>query len=448
MTQAGLVRGHRPFLAALLAMYVAKQIVFALVFPPFTGHDEVAHYEYLRVLASEGRPPSLLTHTLPSDLYKYAPFALQWRDEDRNSAPLYTAVHPPLYYMAVLPIYSAWDGASPVTRQYLLRLAAIPFGLATVWLAWLTVRALFPEDSLLLLGVPLLIAFQPQISYEAAMVNNDICAIALFSWALYLMVLTIRDGSATASALLTGFVLGLGLLAKSTALIGLPLAVVAQWLASGTASRGTRLRASVLVTAVAFLIASPWYAFLYHTYGNFTGLSQLAFLQTGLTRHDATFLELLLSGDFLVQRWRETWGEFGWRLIPLDGWLLALLAVIALAAVLGLIAAALTSIRDGETDSSALPISGWRGRAVLLLVLTCLLSYAAIVQFGTQFVLTQARYGFAAANAAAILVMLGLRAWVRPAWYAHAQTALVAGAFATNVIIFTAYVVPYWYFRS
>ena len=49
----------RRFLLVLLALYVAKQGIYVVAFRPFSGHDEVAHYSYLRTVATEGRIPVL-----------------------------------------------------------------------------------------------------------------------------------------------------------------------------------------------------------------------------------------------------------------------------------------------------------------------------------------------------------------------------------------------------
>ncbi|HWV25390.1 MAG TPA: hypothetical protein VNZ58_14475, partial [Thermomicrobiales bacterium] len=44
-------------LLVLLAVFLAKGIAITFIHDPFTGHDEVAHYAYLRVVATEGRVP-------------------------------------------------------------------------------------------------------------------------------------------------------------------------------------------------------------------------------------------------------------------------------------------------------------------------------------------------------------------------------------------------------
>ena len=46
-----------------------------------------------------------------------------------------------------------------------------------------------------------------------------------------------------------------------------------------------------------------------------------------------------------------------------------------------------------------------------------------------------------------LLLMLGLRTWIPVAWRSIAQAVVMFIAIAVNVTIYTAYVVPYWYFR-
>ncbi|HKG26714.1 MAG TPA: hypothetical protein VKB09_13775, partial [Thermomicrobiales bacterium] len=204
----------RQFLLALIVVYLAKQAINVFVFPPFSGHDEVAHYAYLRTVASEHRVPVLPDWAawrasgktaedppgdfLPDDLYEYCNYVLGWQGtnvcEQDNPAYVndpphvrnynqgvgaqlvgyqYDANHPPLYYIVMTPIYWLTEGATPESQLYVLRAAAIPFGLMTVVLAFMMVRVLFPRDAFLSITVPAFVAFQPQISYEAAMVNND-----------------------------------------------------------------------------------------------------------------------------------------------------------------------------------------------------------------------------------------------------------------------------------
>src|ERR687894_2508085 len=47
------------FIVVLLILYAVKQIFSVAAYYPFSGHDELAHFSYVRTLASEGRLPEL-----------------------------------------------------------------------------------------------------------------------------------------------------------------------------------------------------------------------------------------------------------------------------------------------------------------------------------------------------------------------------------------------------
>jgi hypothetical protein len=75
---------------------------------------------------------------------------------------------------------------------------------------------------------------------------------------------------------------------------------------------------------------------------------------------------------------------------------------------------------------------------------TCFLAYLAILQFGTTFSLTQARYYFPAIVPAAILFALGWRSILPERWLRPAQAVFFSAVVLLNVVIYTAYVIPYW----
>ncbi|MDQ4045736.1 MAG: hypothetical protein M3173_09865, partial [Chloroflexota bacterium] len=56
----------------------------------------------------------------------------------------------------------------------------------------------------------------------------------------------------------------------------------------------------------------------------------------------------------------------------------------------------------------------------------------------------QARYYFPAVNAAAILMMLGLRMLTPIRWLPYVQALIFLGMFWLNVVILSGYVLPYW----
>ena len=93
-------------------------------------------------------------------------------------------------------------------------------------------------------------------------------------------------------------------------------------------------------------------------------------------------------------------------------------------------------------------LEAWQVSAIGVIVLAALISYGAMLQFGTRFSLTQARYFFPAINAFAFLLLLGLRTLLPSACLRYAQAAVVAALILLNVLIYTQYVIPYWYLGS
>ncbi len=460
------------FFFALMIAYVGKEALSVVLFPPFTGHDEVAHYAYLRTVATEHRIPVLNKDRLPPELYRYCYYTLSWLPchpadegyranppqvaifEDGNIYPVgmqYAANHPPLYYLLMSPVYWVIKGGSPAFQVYVLRAFTIPFGMLTVLLSFLLVREIFPRDRFLMITVPAFVAWQPQVSYESAMLNNDMLSIALCSLILYELVIGLRRGFSSKLCVMIGATLGLALLAKSTASTMTVIIAAAMIVGCGWRNYRIWIVRGALSAVIAGLIASPWYAFLYHTYGNFSGLPQLEFLQRSWNKPKGSFFNLLFNADFVGHRWQETWGEFGWRLIELSNAFLVILAIPTAVGLVGLIIYPFRARIDrtppaGELSSqSVFVLALWQAWSVALMGFTFLVAYLAIVQFGTRFSLTQARYYFPAINALAILLMLGLRVVIPEERLVLGQAGIVAGLVITNLVIYTVYVIPFWH---
>ncbi len=490
------------FLALLLILFVAKGVAITFIHAPYTGHDEVAHYAYLQMVADEHRVPTLpdlqewrafyeregeFGHDqLPPAFWDYCRFTtLDWdpgcKGVDRKPSAIYamtlggqyfptgwiyTANHPPLYYLIMTPLFWLTDEWSIEGQLYALRMAAIPFGLLTVVFAFLTVRTLFPRDRFLAVTVPAIVAFQPQISYEAAMLNNDILAIAFTSGVIWLLVRGLKTGFPIRTVALIGFGYGLAVLSKNTSLttggiiafamvFGLGLRNWRQWVPKGA-----------LAACITALMIWPWYLFMYRTYGDFTGLARIRELQywNYASGNLPTIWSQLTSLQFFWARWRETWGEFGWRLIPLGQigeWpLLRTLLWITIIAMIGVAVWAVRfyridrAIRRAADEAEARSIAQrsesifvlerWQVIGVLTMGITCILAYGAILQFGTTFSLTQARYYFPAIVPASILAMLGLRSLIPRRWLSYGQAGIFGALVVLTVIIYSGYVIPYW----
>ena len=477
----------RQYLAVLLIIFVAKQAFNVVVFPPFSGHDEVVHFAYIRTIAEEHRVPvipeldkwqeSWRNRTeppgdfLPLDLYQYRRYVLDWCCDPKSSPAfadqppaamnlggeiypngwLYAANHPPLYYLLMTPVYLATNGMSVETQQYVLRAAAIPFGMAAILLTYLMASVLFPADRLIRTAAPTFVAFQTQVSYESAMINNDILLVAVFSLMIYLLARGVRHGFTFRSAAVVGLVLGLGLLTKGSMIAAAPLIAFAMVLGEGIRRPRRWIGFGAVTLAVAALVSWPWYAFLYRTYGNLSGLEQVKALQYSWTYRFSgppSFLDLFWNKDFAQMRWKETWGEFGWRLIHLDTWLLMVIGLPLLILTVAGLVALIRSTWQRSVSAAEARLSREQVIGLWLMVLVAILCYAAMVQFGTDFSLTQARYYFQAVGAVGVVLAFGLSALTPRSWRPYASSAFLAFMITLNLLIYTAYVIPYWYLAS
>jgi 4-amino-4-deoxy-L-arabinose transferase-like glycosyltransferase len=432
---------------AILAVALVKQLVLVVAYPPFQGHDEVAHLGYLSTVAEDGRIPTF-SDRLPEEMEPYSRYTLDW-------PALYTANHPVLYYVTALPFY--WFAPDDLEGQlYAVRLAAVPFFLLTVWLTYLIARALFPNRAAVILGATAIVAFQPQLGFEGAIINNDMLAIALGTLILYLCIRALRDGLTIRLAVAIGITCGIGLLTKATLTALLPVvAGVAIWLRwprpweqlrQRRWLTGTALRAAAIIVPTVVL-ALPWYLYLRRTYGDFTAFEATRQLQSDWNRPAGSFTELLFSRSFHEERVHETWGYYGWRMIPLET---SQLAVVYVAMALALVGAVVGVIRwlttrDRDDAGHIRPFEQFQVAGILAIVTASVLMYGAMVYFGTMFLLTQARYFFPIVPAAIVLATAGLVALVPERGQRVAAIALVAGAGLFQTVILVKQVLPYAY---
>jgi 4-amino-4-deoxy-L-arabinose transferase-like glycosyltransferase len=472
-------KAHR-FLAVLMLLFMARGVITTFVFPPFSGHDEVAHFAYLDFLSTEGELPIIpdlddwraefadtndqLAHDhIPPELYPFCEYVTKdwWRGcGDSGSNPsyavkypdpgglvyypsgwIYTANHPPLYYLTMLPVYWLSSAGSVETQLYALRLAAIPFGLVAIFFTFMTARVVFPGDRFIATLAPAFVGLQPQLGYEAAMLNNDIAAIALTTIVFYLLALGLRRRFPWRICVLTGLVFGLAMLVKNTSAVSGVVIAVAMILGIGVRNWRVWVGKGLATATIAGLVIWPWYLYMWHTYRSLTALDRISELQERWNYGGAdppSVWSQLTDARFAWDRWGETWGEFGWRKIPLDD---SLLRLIFLGCALGIIGLAIWTVRSFSGrfggDSPA-------RNTVSILFLSCVVSYYAVLQFGTTFSLTQARYYFPAFGAVAILLALGYRTLVPQRMHASAIAFLFLAMVIVNFVIYSEYVIPYW----
>ena len=425
-----------PWLLPLLVLFVVKGILLSAMIGPFTGHDEVDHFYYVARIA-EGNGLGVVGEVdLPDEAARYDAYVA---DYPTNAE----VIQPPLYHAALVPLYLVAPGG-PEARLYLLRLASVPMGAAVVWLAYLTARLLFPGEVLVRVGVPLFVAFQPQFSFEAAIVNHDILLILLVSLVLYLTLLGLRDGFSQRRQWTIGLVGAAGLWTKASFGLVLPVVALGLLLAWRDARGSWRDLTGLLLRTcgLPMLFALPWFARSFLLYGDPTGAGRLRQIPE-FGEQAQSYRRMLSSGPFWRQLLEDFWGNYGWRQVPLDPggfrvvWLLWGLAAAGLAVGS---ARALLVRRRGD-------VSRWtpfQRRGVALLALSVLLLVYGVLYIGTiQF--TQARFAFPAMIGFGTLTLLGVAGWLPNRARATALPLLVALLMAVNTIVLLRFLLPFYY---
>ncbi len=348
--------------------------------PLWEGYDEWAHFGYIQQIVSTNRPLVDRTESVSRELWASMnlapapwntgkPFITQddfWRlpaeeraaraaalrnlspgwskEPERNGAPIYEALQPPLYYwIASIPYWLV--AHRPIAdRVFVIRCVSLAIACLAIPLVFLIGERVF-RSVLPALLVAILLAMLPELMIDVCRAGNECLGIVLFSW-LTLLVLT-PESSRT--SICTGIALGLGLLTKAYFLTSVPalLVIYAVRAWRGT-DRRARLRQAVLVFGIAFAIAGWWYVRNRITTGAWSGLLESA----KLAHHTpGQFLEAAMQVN-----WRNAMDSIllshiwfgGWSSLQVRSWMYHLIFFVIEASIVGV----LLALRDTEKRKS------------------------------------------------------------------------------------------------
>jgi len=274
---------------------------FAAVTPVGGAPDEGAHLRYVEVLATEGRLPVLdLAH----------------RREVGTADREYEAHQPPLYYTLAVPFYhvgKAFGGAAGAGQA--CRFLSVLIGLAGTLLVWRLAREVAPGRPGLALAATAFAALLPMRLSVMGSVTNDGLAEVLATASLLVMLRLPRAGAGgeARAGLVLGVALALALLARATAILLLPPALLALYLASGMreggADRPAALRRFLVAggaTALPVLVLAGWWFARNHVlYGD--PLGQRVFTEY--------FADTPHCDDFRQPPFNLTYGEYWVKLV-------------------------------------------------------------------------------------------------------------------------------------
>lgn len=452
----------------LLLLSLTHGLLWLSLLPPWQAPDEPKHFEYVRLLAERrgvvafedsGAPldPELQRWIIGSMdrhlfwWYGHAPgydaARAPQRFQDIWVRGMHTATYrsSPAYYL----LAAALQPADRLWGLYLARALGLLLAGLGVLCIGLAARELFPRAPFIRYGAPALAALHPMAAFLSAGVNNDALANALAAFAFLLLARLLARGASPARLALLLLAVAAAILTKRTTAYLLPTLLVL--LAVLPAARSRRPALGLGLGALAAL-GLAGLSLVWLRGGGWEGLPQQnRFLLSRYFFNEPDQLDRIVRHlgtpgigriflDQLIGMHRGFWGSFGWQVLPLPGFLEALLGVITAVAALGTLRRVLAG-GDSPMQRAALVSAA----AAVALVIGAALAFFAAYLDQPYAPPPQGRYLFAAWGPVCLLLTAGLAAWLPPSRQWAALKALLAGLLLLDGVVLLGLVIPFYY---
>jgi len=333
-------------------------------------------------------------------------------------------------------------------------------GLLVVFVAVVTATVLFSDDDLLVIGIPAFITFLPMHTFITSAVNNDNLAELIVSVVVLILVLVFKEGPSLKRTALISVLIGLGLLTKRTTIVTVPLTLAAilicSWKARSRIFHLSRTEAGLMIAVLIMGIGSvvEFWSVWQRLWVRILPTLRPYFILI----HGADFSGIFTSESlrlfthYVTVLFESFWARFGWMNVRLDPIWYQLVALVSVAAILGVGILAIRTVRSPAT------MAPWQKQCLLLFFLCVAFAIAIAMGYGIRLwahfrsfqsgiraVPPQGRYIFVAIIPIASLFMLGLRE-LAPS----GNRRLWLQAFVVGIVLFYSiallhYVIPFFY---
>ena len=462
-------RPHWPLFFVLAAFFILAT-AYNVAVPLLEKPDEKWHYPYIQNVADGKGLPVYGQGAWNQEggqgplYYALAAAATFWVDDSDFDVlarwnPFYTPLadsprndNPNLF---VHTDREAWPYRGATLALHLARQVSALMGLVAVLGTYLIVWEIFPGrqapsqgrygTGALATGAAAVVAFNPMFLFMASTVSNDVTVAATASLAAWAALrLALRDGPLVRQAALTGLLLGLALLSKTSAVTLGPLVGGALVYRAWRECAWRKLViGGLVVAAVTLAVTGWWYARNWQLYGDPLGMK--VWLQHfGVRDPEPALLDLLPEFDGLEMSY---WAVFGWRDMVVDRWIYDLFFVTDRLALAGwLVGLARVVWRRWRNRASIVRWSkGDLLSKIIGLGLVWFWLVAAFVALLRYMQLIWANHGrllFPAAAAVGIVLFLGWRLWL-PRRATPWLAALTGGGLvALSALCLGGYIIP------
>lgn len=449
----------------LLCLVALRGVIYCVLIPFDRSPDEKHHFKLIKakhmqiIGASERESRQAAAELEVAARYlvypemppgRYTP--QQYVDAKLPNPP--SSLH--LYYWVGAKMLQALSLNAVRDEIYVMRGLSIICGVLVVWLSFLATKELFPENSLLLIGVPTLIAFIPQFSAMNGVINNDKFGEVFVSLLFVILIKIFKNGlhwGYVAASLVT---ISFGILGKRTAafaiLVFLVMLLVYYW-------RGfPGLRLSLVLCALLIgLSVGGYFVLLYNeTAYNFVKENPFGVqIRVPIEEMKAwAFYRHLISGPmlkfyikFLTLMYWSFWGVFGYMDIHLHHFWYIAAAVVQMLAIAGLFRWLLGE-RYGTVSEEA-----WKPKVIyLFMVSICLL---LLVVFSRSIIfrpddpmLAQGRRLFTVILPIGFLTVFGIQRLSSPKYYRVLAVSGIVGLLVLDIVSLSNYILLNFHLRA
>lgn len=324
----------------LLLVVLLNNLLWAAIIPFDGAPDEIHHFEVVQFIMDHRRLP---VFGEGRDLY----IRIDPNTRDGKVLGLYATQPQGAYLLEA--ICASLIPLSGRSEGYLsARLASVVTGTITVLLAYQIAKLLFSPKKQLVWGLPILVAFVPQVTYVSAYVNQDAFTMMVTSLVLWLWVLGMAKGWSWRSCIALGIALALvGVGRQNGWVVAFPLLPLVLLL-SLRGSVKEMLERLVMVFAPSFCVLGWWFARNRHLYGDIlasrvAGEAWLTWVSDLLPNWEPyaakgyNFVSILARSRWLELSFKSFWGVFGYGAVFLDDFIYWLILVACLLGGLALI---------------------------------------------------------------------------------------------------------------
>ena len=231
-------------LGLILGAALIHGVIYIFIMPPWQHYDEPSHFEHVWLIASQkSLPPSdtfdanlhrrLVGSMLEFDFYRGLPLPDVEGIEDGNRVAgleYSQLTEPPLYYLLASVPVSVLQTQDLAVQLYGARGVSLVLFILTVFAVWGFTAELTPVSSPLRVLVPLSAALLPGFVDLMTAVNNDVGAVAMFSWFLWGCVRLLQRGWSWGNIFWLLASMAACVFTKSTVFLAIPLVILVLFL--------------------------------------------------------------------------------------------------------------------------------------------------------------------------------------------------------------------------